>query len=361
MKKFIILLALMLSSVAAMAEEKVDTVIITLQNGTEVRYTSDQFDRVQVIYSLKYGVKVYLKNGKSKDYLASKVVVALYQQGSVEVANRNCNTDSRAMLLEFPHLAADQSMNKLIIKSTSDYGITFSLEWSNADKANRWTCYEMYDNNWDGDAGRNNNFYVDTEIDEEYRTIKDNYTNSGFSKGHLCPSADRQCSEEQNKQTFYLSNIQPQWQEHNGGLWNNLEELVRGWANNCDTLYVVKAATIRSDQIYDLRCHGKVDANLLVPKYFYMAILSYDKSTDKFKAIGLWTVHEKVSDKNKNYGDYAISIDELEERTGIDFFCNLPDDIEDEVEKKCKKVKNGSKWYIEDWDITCTSGNLYEE
>ena len=72
MKKFIILLALMLSSVAAMAEEKNDTVIITLQNGTEVRYTTDEFDRVQIIYNLKYGVKVYLKNGKSKDYLATK-------------------------------------------------------------------------------------------------------------------------------------------------------------------------------------------------------------------------------------------------------------------------------------------------
>ena len=338
MKKFIILLALMLSSVAAMAEEKNDTVIITLQNGTEVRYTSDQFDRVQIIYNLKYGVKVYLKNGKSKDYLASKVVVAQYHQGSEVVTNRNRNL-YRAKLLEYPHLAADSTMNKLIIKSTADYGITLSLEWSYADKANRWTCYEMYDNNWDGDAGRNNNFYVDTEIDEDYRTIKDNYTNSGFSKGHLCPSADRQCSEEQNKQTFYLSNIQPQWQEHNGGLWNNLEELVRKWADECDTLYVVKAATIRSDQVYDERCHGKVDASLLVPKYFYMAILSYDKSKDKYKAIGIWTLHEKRKDDNKNYGDYAISIDELEERTGIDFFCNLPDNIEDDVEKEEPDLK----------------------
>ena len=91
MKKFIILLALMLSSVAAMAEEKKDTVIITLQNGNEVRYTSDQFDRVQIIYNLKYGVKVYLKNGKSKDYLATKVVVAQYQQGGQVVTGENRN------------------------------------------------------------------------------------------------------------------------------------------------------------------------------------------------------------------------------------------------------------------------------
>ncbi len=336
MKKFIILLALMLSSVAAMAEEKNDTVIITLQNGTEVRYTSDQFDRVQIIYNLKYGVKVYLKNGKSKDYLASKVVVALYQQGSVEVANRNSNTDNRAKLLEYPHLAEDQSMNQLIIKSTADYGITFSLEWSYKDKANRWTCYQLHAGNKGGNAGRNDSFREDPEIPVQYRSTLADYKGSGFSRGHLCPSSDRQCSVEQNKQTFFLSNMQPQWQNHNGVLWANFEDRVREWADVCDTLYVVKAATIRSDQVYEEKCNDV----LPVPKYFYMALLQYDKSTNEYQAMALWTVHENRSIKGANFKDYAITIDELEERTGIDFFCNLPDDIEDKVEKSI----DFSKW-----------------
>ena len=69
-----------------------------------------------------------------------------------------------------------------------------------------------------------------------------------------------------------------------------------------------------------------------MPKYFYMAILGYNKSQDTYHALGLWTEHADVSDTNKNYGDYAITIDELERRTGIDFFCNLPDEIENDVE-----------------------------
>ena len=107
---------------------------------------------------------------------------------------------------------------------------------------------------------------------------------------------------------------------------------MRDWASNCDTLYVVKAGTIRSDQVYSKKCNDR----LLVPKYFYMALLAYDKKSNKYQALGLWTKHENVSDTNKNYGDYAISIDELEERTGIDFFCNLPDNIEDDVESDAK-------------------------
>lgn len=355
MKKYIIILATLLVSLTAMAQEERDTVVITLQDGTEVRYTTDQFDRVQIIYNLKYGVKVYLKDGKSKDYLATKVVVREYHGGGGDVTDKNVNRNLyRAKLLEYPHLAADSTMNKLVIKSTEDYGITYSLEWSYADIANRWTCYELHAGNKFKGEGvvRQDDFREDPELDPKYRSTLSDYRNSGFSRGHLCPSLDRLCTNDQNSQTFFLSNMQPQWQNHNGVLWNNLEDLVHGWADKYDTLYVVKAATIRSDQVYPEKCNGR----LPVPKYFYMAILSYDKKLNRYQAIGFWTVHENVSIKNKNYGDYAISIDKLEELTGIDFFCNLPDDIEDTVEKKCEKIYDSitGTWKIEDWDITCT-------
>ena len=63
-----------------------------------------------------------------------------------------------------------------------------------------------------------------------------------------------------------------------------------------------------------------------------MALLHYNKATDTYHAIAFWTLHKDESDTNKSYGDYAITIDELEKRTGIDFFCNLPDVVEKEVE-----------------------------
>lgn len=326
----------MMLSLAAMAQERVDTVVITLRDGSEVRYTSEQFDRVQVIENLKYGVKVYLKGGKSKDYLASKVEVRYYQAGGEIVVDGNKNRNRyRAKLLEYPHLHADSTRNQLLIKTTKDYGITFSVEWSYNDIANRWTCYQLYAGNMQKNVTRTNSFADDTEIPSAYQSHKSDYESSDFSKGHLCPSADRLCSTEQNKQTFLMSNMQPQYQNHNGILWANLEEKVRSWASSCDTLYVVKAATIRSDQVYSTKLNNR----LPVPKYFYMALLAYDKKTNKYQALGLWTEHNNNKDTNKNYGDYAISIDELESRTGIDFFCNLPDDIEDDVERNAWKFK----------------------
>ena len=70
-----------------------------------------------------------------------------------------------------------------------------------------------------------------------------------------------------------------------------------------------------------------------MPKYFYMAFLYYDKSANSYKAFALWTEH--LNSNNPSAAtviNNKISIDELERRTGIDFFCNLPDDIEAAVE-----------------------------
>ena len=77
----------------------------------------------------------------------------------------------------------------------------------------------------------------------------------------------------------------------------------------------------------------KTNNTIPVPKYFYMAILSLKNG--QYKAIGFWFEHKSYS--NNNYASYALSIDELEEKTGIDFFHNLPDNIENEVERSYNK------------------------
>lgn len=346
---------------------------IYLSTGTTVEYDFD--DLSHVTYLPGIGMKVYLKNETtSVDYLFSQMTKIDY----LEDANANANwrvvdmTDyNEAWRLEYPQVSYENlsptkeganTKNQIIVKKTDDFGITYSVEWDNAKVANRWTCYQLHEGNSLSTTDRNDDFKKDPEV--AVSPILEDYKNSGFSRGHLCPSADRQCTVEQNKQTFFLTNMQPQWQEHNGGLWKNLEDLVRNYATNdsysnahCDTLYIVKAATITDkvtindtevDGIYADRCvGGDGHANeLIVPKYFYMALLHYNKATDTYHAIAFWTDHKKEADKNKNFGDYAISIDELEVRTGIDFFCNLPDEVEKVVEKEVD---------LDFWKLTTTT------
>lgn len=242
--------------------------------------------------------------------------------------------------LEVPHIS-DKTTTSWVMKQTSAYGVTYFLEWDNDLIANRWTCYQLHAGNLESNVKRKDAFKEDSELPSATRSILSDYSGSGFSRGHLCPSADRLCSSEQNSQTFFLSNMQPQYQSHNGAQWANLEGDVRKWAemSTCDTLYVVKAATIDNITLNGTTKSGlksvKCNNRLPVPDYFYMALLAYNKSTNTYYAMGIWTYHYNASSE-KQSAEY-ITIDELEKRTGIDFFCNLPDDIEAQVESTLDK------------------------
>lgn len=334
---------------------------ITLKNGQIVRFVQEETDSARIVLTPDndtLGIKVYCKGKESRDFLRSQITSwTWYQNDSsypttptypdipiTQNDNRNGSTqlaqNNEGWRLEFPHFYTGTDKTYEVTHSTKDYGITYSLEWDATKKANRWSCYEFYAGNMKNNVSRTDDFQPDPDIPEEDQTTLSDYSNTGFSRGHLCPSGDRLCSTEQNRQTFYLSNMQPQWQNHNGVLWNNLETYVRNFASNCDTLYVVKGATIDNpDQIYTADEIAKINGShtskpypYSVPKYFYMALLAYDKSTDTYHSLAFWTEHTNKSDNNRNYIDYAIPVSVLEQRTGIDFFCNLPDKIEQGIE-----------------------------
>ena len=156
---------------------------------------------------------------------------------------------------------------------------------------------------------------------------------NGYDHGHLVASADRLFSREGNDQTFYMTNMSPMIGDFNQKYWVTLEQYVQDKgrdASFADTLYVVKGGTITADKVLKRVASDRI----VVPKYYYMALLKVKNAT--YSAIGLWVEH-------KNYGDdyaprsilrtHAVSIDSLEQLTGINFFHNLPDHIETAVEQ----------------------------
>lgn len=323
-------------------------------------YEDNAYDKIDITV----GFNMTLKAIAILDGQSSAVATAIYTLEQVVDNNQNRNSlssyynASKYMYrLEWPRIKENGNQTWLA-KSESEYGLALEMEWDNSKIANRFTCYYMDENNTAQNVSRHDSFKEDPEIPSAYRSKLSDYSGSGYARGHLCPSADRRASDDQQALTYYLSNMQPQWQKHNEAQWANLEGDVRKWAARCDTLYVVKAATIdditlnnvTESGVYsttyngtyysDLKCNGR----LLVAKYYYMALLAFNKSTNTYQAIGIWTKHYNAGTTgasgsgsydwpiiNKENAQY-ISIDELEKRTGIDFFCNLPDDIEDQVE-----------------------------
>lgn len=268
---------------------------------------------------------------------------------STEV-NDNCNiaTADNAYVtrIEFPHLKGGH--NKVITHTNKDFGVNYSIEWDCEKKSQRWTCYILTKDNkkkntsryfGDPQYPRDPNLTADEYWDEDY------FYGSGLDHGHICPSNDRLYNDEVNYQTFYLTNMQPQYPAFNGsqsthkykGLWINMENFVYNIKlGTGDTLYVCKGGTIDKESQILMR----IKQRLIVPKYFFAALL-LKKSDGNYRSLGFWFEHSKDYYGDDPLADYTCTIDELEQYTSIDFFCNLPDGIEKSVEKVCYPIDWG--------------------
>ena len=253
--------------------------------------------------------------------------------------NRNDISQEPALQrLEFPKVKGGDS--RVIIHTNNDqFGINYSVEWDCTKRSQRWSCYQMYASNRKQNPSRyysdTNQYPMDPDLPVQYYFDYDPFRGSGYDHGHICPSADRLYSKDANIQTFYLTNMQPQRHSFNAGIWEKMEEKLRSWMSTGskaeDTLYVCKGGTIDAvpgitdDPILTTLANG-----LVVPKYFFMALLRRSKTG--YKAMAFWVEHLNEDHSNDPLSNYVVNIRELERRTGIDFFCNLPDDIEDDVE-----------------------------
>lgn len=264
---------------------------------------------------------------------------------TTDTSNTNKNDASKNAYLsrlEFPHIKGGTST--VIVHETSGYGVNYCTEYDLTLRSQRWSCYATYQSNnvknwkranWDGAywSGKtwhttNGPFQPDPAIDESLQAGTGEYRsgNSNYARGHIVASADRLMSMDANGQTFYMTNMQPMIDNFNEGVWQQMESFVQKKCptNSTDTLYVVKGGTIDDAQnVLAYTTNG-----FIVPKYFYMALLL--RNSSGYRAMGFWIEHK--AGNSTTLSDYVVTIDQLEQKTGIDFFCNLPDATENYVE-----------------------------
>ena len=160
-------------------------------------------------------------------------------------------------------------------------------------------------------------------------------------RGHQIPDADRQYHQTMVQQTYYGINSPPQIQNgFNGGIWQQLEQAVRTQAGTTDTLYVATGPLFYRKDISDTSAPimitpaGDPTRQCPVPKYYWKVLLKVSRDNDgkvyAASSIGFWFVHQAYS--GSSYGNYAVSVNEIERRTGLNLFANLPDSIEETVE-----------------------------
>lgn len=203
-----------------------------------------------------------------------------------------------------------------------------------------WIAYPMYSSIM-GTGNRTDDWGYDPNIPQSLQQTLARSYGGGYDRGHQMPSADRNYNETVNRTTFYYTNMTPQTGSMNQGIWANLEDEVRNWARECDTLYVVTGASLTTltnstiDHVADN--DGK---QVGLPKYYYKALAKRDNNGTADPADDIFhTVAFKIDNAAVSgvFGDYRIPVAELEQQTGFTFFPQLPD-------ASIKSTVEASKW-----------------
>lgn len=140
----------------------------------------------------------------------------------------------------------------------------------------------------------------------------------GYDRGHQCPSADRLVSREANSQTFYFTNMTPQIGKLNQQVWANLEDQVRSWSSNIDTLYVVTGAMPSAQGSTSIKYTNDVsNQKICVPAYYFKALCRIDRESGIAYTIAFKFDNQAFSGSFMNA---AMSVAELEKITGFTFF-----------------------------------------
>jgi len=197
----------------------------------------------------------------------------------------------------------------------------YALCYSERHEQARWVAYRLTKDHLKGRARRRDNFRKDPKV-RTGSANDDDYTHSGYDRGHLAPAGDMKGSRKIMSESFYMSNISPQNREFNGGVWRMLEERVREWVKQDEAYYIVTGPVLRKG----LPVIG--ESRVAVPEYFFKIIL--DVQEPEFKAIAFLLKNQPT---DRPPSDFAVPIDSLEQLTGIDFFPVLPDPLEDTLEK----------------------------
>ena len=219
----------------------------------------------------------------------------------------------------------------------------YSFGWSQDDLVALWVAYPLCKFYTSGSVGRTNEWAYDPLLGELSAAPFGGYAEE-LARGHQIPSADRQCCWEANAQTFYGTNMTPQLNAHNEGIWADLEGRVRNYAKTSDTTYVVTGVVLEGSKRKTRDSDGK---SITVPTGYFKALLRYSKSStiSTWAAAAFYTEHRDYGDYTP-FKDLAMSIDELEEMTGLDFFVNLPEKLGDQraAEIEAENPLTNSVW-----------------
>jgi endonuclease G len=202
----------------------------------------------------------------------------------------------------------------------------FTLCYRESYEQAEWVAYELTRDKLIKQADRSNDFRPDPAITTG-SALHTDYRGSGYDRGHLAPAADMSWSDSAMSESFFMSNMSPQTPTLNRGVWSHMEEAGRRAVQKYGAVLIVSGPVLDREDFPIIGQHN----NIAVPEYFYKVFAAYtgDSGAPALHTIGFIIENGKVKG---DYHAFAVSVDAVEARTGLDFFSAFDDDIEEAAE-----------------------------
>ena len=227
----------------------------------------------------------------------------------------------------------------------------YTLSYNSSTLNPNWVAWHLAASDL-GSADRGDNFRPDPELPEGWYQVRKNdykFPAYGFDRGHICPSADRTATKEDNSVTFLMTNMVPQAPDNNRIVWVALEKFEREEVLAGKEAYIFAGPYGRGgsgDKGYfeEIPVTAKDGSELAitVPAYTWKILLFLPEGEDDFTRLSehpdlaevyaVCVPNEKGCAKTGSWQQYLCSINHIEEITGYDFFPILPDALEEEIE-----------------------------
>ena len=210
-------------------------------------------------------------------------------------------------------------------RGTSEIMLTrkgYVTSYNKQTRTPNWVAWTLTKEHTYGSGQRENErFEEDLDVPTPRSTYQDFY-DSRYDRGHMCPAGDNKWDEEAMTESFLMTNICPQNHGLNKEDWNDLEIQCRTWARRFGEVTVVCGPLFEDGD--NARYIGR--NKVRVPSGFFKVVY---RTEPEEHAIGFVFAN---NGSRQPWREQVCSVDDIEERTGINFFTMLPDDVESTVE-----------------------------
>ncbi len=283
------------------------------------------------VYSFQYTIPVNLGGGATTVSTTVSDAQGRTATPTIGITIAAAPTNDDPLLIGNPSGATSDVANEnnyLMVKPQ------YTLSYNRSKGEANWVGWRL-DSSWiTGAADRQDDFRPDDQLPADwYHVLPTDYTGQGYDRGHMTPSGDRTRSIPDNSATFLMTNILPQLAANNQGPWNDFENYLRSVAQAGNELYIFSGGAGVAGTI----AGGKVT----VPQVTWKVVVvipngdnDLQRISKSTRTIGIIVPNQGTVDIRAPWRNFRVSVNQVENLTGYDFFSKIPKNTQELIERK---------------------------